>query len=519
MRRRIASKLSTALVVIMALGGVLMGVVITQTGTSLLMDASTSRLSQESKVVSIRLQDIFEAMQRDVKFLIGSPAVRRVINPGAAGVTPEQAKAQLQEVFAALLNNHPWYVQARLIGQADGGRELVRVDQINGQIIRVPNAELQRKGDRKYFRDTLLQPPGSVYISAINLNREDGEIAEPQQAVLRVAMPLIQDNGTRFGALVINVDAQRVFDAARDVVSPGVTLYVANQDGYYLYHPDPARTFGFDLARPYRIQDNFPAAAGLLSAAGGESLGEAKSPGAAEAVVAHLSVLHLQPGSGRVLLLALTMPSSVIVGEVNAARRQSASLILPFLLVGSALVVWMVRLFIGPLERVTREMRRFEPGMRRQRLPEENRRDEIGQLAQVYSRMAERIERQVSELKEQRKRFQSLFETAADAILIIDQDGTIEYCNSATERLFGYTTDELLSEDVRMLMPDPDRSRHREYMRRYLDGGEPHIIGIGREVSGVRKDGNLLRLYLSIGEFTLEGRRKFTGILHDISAG
>jgi PAS domain S-box-containing protein len=208
--------------------------------------------------------------------------------------------------------------------------------------------------------------------------------------------------------------------------------------------------------------------------------------------VAHLSVLPLLADSSRELLLALTMPRSVIVGEVNAARRQSATLILPFLLVGSALVVWMVRLFIAPLERVTREMSRFAPGTRRRHLPEENRHDEVGQLAQAYSRMAERIERQVSELKEQRKRFQSLFETAADAILIIDQDGTIEYCNGATERLFGYPADELLSEDVKMLMPDPDRSRHREYMRRYLDGGEPHIIGIGREVTGVRKDGKPL---------------------------
>jgi PAS domain S-box-containing protein len=361
------------------------------------------------------------------------------------------------------------------------------------------------------------QAPGKIYISSINLNREHGEISEPYQAVLRVALPVMQADGRRFGALVINVDALSVFNAARNVVSPGVTLLVANRDGHYLYHPDPAKTYGFDLARPYRIQDSFPAAAGLLSAGTGESLGEVQPPGAAEPVVAHLSVLQLQPDSDRKLLLALTMPSSVIVGEVNAARRHSASLILPFLLVGSVLVVWMVRLFIGPLERVTREVSRFAPGMRRQRLPEENRRDEIGLLAQAYSRMAERIERQVSELKEQRKRFQSLFETAADAILIIDQDGTIEYCNSATERLFGYTSDELLSEDVKMLMPDPDRSRHREYMRRYLDGGEPHIIGIGREVTGVSKDGKSLRLYLSIGEFTLEGHRKFTGILHDIS--
>jgi PAS domain S-box-containing protein len=519
MRRRIASKLSTTLVVIMALGGVLMGVVITQTGTSLLMDASTARLSQESKVVTIRLQDIFESMQRDLEFLIRSPAVRQVLNREAAHVSTEQARGELQEVFAALLNNHPWYIQARLIGAADGGRELVRVDQVNGQIRRVSDENLQRKGERQYFKDIMQQAPGSVYISSINLNREHGELSEPYQAVLRVALPVMQADGTRFGALVINVDARRVFDAARDVVSPGVTLYVANQDGYYLYHPDPARTFGFDLALPYRIQDDFPTAAELLAASVGESLGEVQSPGAEEPVVAHLSVLTLQPDNGRILLLALTMPRSVIVGEVNAARQKSATLILPFLLVGSVLVVWMVRLFIAPLERVTREVSRFAPGMRRQRLPEENRHDEVGQLAQAYSRMAERIERQVSELKEQRKRFQSLFETAADAIVILDQDGTIEYCNSATEHLFGYTSDELLSEDVKMLMPDPDRSRHREYMRRYLDGGEPHIIGIGREVTGVRKDGKLLQLYLSIGEFTLEGRRKFTGILHDISAG
>jgi len=519
MRRRIASKLSVALVAIIALGGLLMGYVITRTGTSLLMDASTARLSQESKVVSIRLVDIYEALERDIEFLMRSPSVRRVINSKADSGAREQAQIQLQEVFAALLINHPWYVQARLIGLADGGMELVRVDQADGQIQRVPNAALQRKGERPYFKEIMQQAPGSVYISSIDLNHEHGEISVPHLAVLRVGLPVVQADGTPFGALVINVDARRVFNAARDVVSPGVTLYVANQDGYYLYHPDPERTFGFELARPYRMQDDFPAAAELLSATSSESLGEVQSPGAAEPVVAYLSVLRPLSDSGRELLLALTMPQSVIVGEVNAARRKSATMILPFLLVGSALVVWMVRLFVGPLERVTREVSRFAPGARRQRLPEENRNDEIGQLAQAYSRMAERIERQVGELKEQRKRFQSLFETAADAIIIIDQDGSIEYCNGATERLFGYAAEELLSQDVRMLMPDPDRSRHREYMRRYLDGGEPHIIGIGREVTGVCKDGKPLRLYLSIGEFTLEGRRKFTGILHDISAG
>jgi PAS domain S-box-containing protein len=67
-------------------------------------------------------------------------------------------------------------------------------------------------------------------------------------------------------------------------------------------------------------------------------------------------------------------------------------------------------------------------------------------------------------------------------------------------------------------MPEPDKGRQDEYMERYLEGGEPHIIGIGRQVTGMHKDGHAIALYLSIGEFTLGGRRKFTGILHDISS-
>jgi PAS domain S-box-containing protein len=239
-------------------------------------------------------------------------------------------------------------------------------------------------------------------------------------------------------------------------------------------------------------------------------------PASPEPVVAQLDMLSAQQGVSEDLLLVLTMPLSVIEEEVNAARRSSASLILPFLLIGTFVVFWLVRVFIAPLERVTREVSHFTPGTKRQRLPEESRRDEVGLLAQAFSRMAERIELQVGEAGEQRIRFQSLFETAPDAIVIIDQDGTVEYVNGSTVRLFGYATSEVIGQDVKMLMPEPDRGRHTDYMNRYLEGGEPHIIGKGRKVTGRRKDGETIPLYLSIGEFTLNGRRKFTGILHYI---
>ncbi len=521
MLQRIASKLSTALVTIMVTGGILMGIVITQSGTTLLMQASTARMFEESKVATTRLQDIFDTAQRDLKFLARSPSLRHLVDALKTGdaensPTLRLARHQLQEVFAALLVNHPWYVQARLIGVKDDGMELVRVDQVDGTIKQIPDRGLQRKGQRNYVAETLRKKPDEFFWSAINLNREHGSITTPYQPVVRVSLQVAGEDGKPFGVVIINLDARLVFEAARSVISPGLTLYIANRQGDYLYHPNPEKTFGFELGHVSRVQDDIPDSAVLLDGTSDAmTVQHVQLPASPEPVVAQLDMLSAQQGLSEDLLLVLTMPLSVIEEEVNAARRSSASLILPFLLVGTFVVFWLVRVFIAPLERVTREVSHFTPGTKRQRLPEESRRDEVGLLAQAFSRMAERIERQVGEAGEQRIRFQSLFETAPDAIVIIDEDGTVEYVNGSTVRLFGYAASEVIGQDVKMLMPEPDRGRHTDYMNRYLEGGEPHIIGKGRKVTGRHKDGETIPLYLSIGEFTLNGRRKFTGILHD----
>jgi PAS domain S-box-containing protein len=113
----------------------------------------------------------------------------------------------------------------------------------------------------------------------------------------------------------------------------------------------------------------------------------------------------------------------------------------------------------------------------------------------------------------------SILDSAVDAILSIDETGVIESVNPATERIFGYAGGELLGRNVRMLMAEPDRSRHDAYIGNYLGTGQAKIIGIGREVTGRRKDGSNVSLHLSVGEFKLrsDGSRHFTGILRDIS--
>jgi PAS domain S-box-containing protein len=134
-------------------------------------------------------------------------------------------------------------------------------------------------------------------------------------------------------------------------------------------------------------------------------------------------------------------------------------------------------------------------------------------LAALYSR----IRREARERRKSEERLRAVVETAADAIITIDASGHIETLNPAATRLFGYTAAEVLGRNVSLLMPEPDRSGHDGYLRRYLETGEPHVIGSGREVTAQHKDGSRIPIDLAVSEMHLGERRLFTGILHDLT--
>ena len=111
----------------------------------------------------------------------------------------------------------------------------------------------------------------------------------------------------------------------------------------------------------------------------------------------------------------------------------------------------------------------------------------------------------------------SILETVPDAMIVIDERGTVQFFSSAAERLFGYTADEVSGQNVRMLMPPPYREQHDSYLDRYRRTGERRIIGIGRVVVGRRKDGSTFPMELSVGEANRAGPRLFTGFVRDLT--
>ncbi|MEO5353397.1 MAG: EAL domain-containing protein [Magnetococcus sp. XQGC-1] len=120
-------------------------------------------------------------------------------------------------------------------------------------------------------------------------------------------------------------------------------------------------------------------------------------------------------------------------------------------------------------------------------------------------------------LQESEQKNQAIVESAVDGILTIDSQGIIQSANAAVENIFGYRSGELIGCNVSLLMPEPHREQHDDYLRAYLASGIKRIIGYTREVVGVCKDGGRFPLEIAVGEFHSGGRVFFTGILHDIT--
>ena len=111
----------------------------------------------------------------------------------------------------------------------------------------------------------------------------------------------------------------------------------------------------------------------------------------------------------------------------------------------------------------------------------------------------------------------SILATVPDAMVVIDERGTILSFSAAAETMFGFSEDEVTGRNVKMLMPSPHREQHDGYLGRYLETGERRIIGIGRITTALHRDGSTFPIELAVGEAFVDGQRIFTGFIRDLT--
>jgi two-component system, LuxR family, sensor kinase FixL len=119
--------------------------------------------------------------------------------------------------------------------------------------------------------------------------------------------------------------------------------------------------------------------------------------------------------------------------------------------------------------------------------------------------------------READNKLRAILQTAVEGMIIMDQRGRIDLVNPAALRLFGYEEGELFGKNIKVLMPEPDHSRHDGYLQRYKETGKRTIIGKGREVMGKRKDGTVFPFSLAVSEVELRDKVMYVGLIHDLT--
>ena len=391
----LTSRLSILLVFIGVLASGATGYSTYRANRQMLMHEAEHSLLTSTQLLSQRFIAALGDVADDALVLATLPSSEIVARGGA----PSPADARLKQVFRGFMLHHPEYLQIRLISRSHYGLERIRVDRDAQGVVVVPDDQLQEKGQFPYVFDTLSASAERVYISPIGL--KDGPSSDPdqEQPVVRVGTPIADENGEKVGVLVIDVNLTQVFKRIERDLPTDYVVYMANEWGDFLVHPDPAQTFGFERGRRVLMQKTFPATAPLFDG-GRTSLtfngyAHAYEP-PAEVFAFVRSPFGLVDGN-RFIALGLARPLTDVLASANALGVQIVRLVLISSTLAILLAVLFARALARPLRTLAYAVTHIFDEDAMERLPV-GRSDEIGVLARCFDRMRSEIRSQVDAL-------------------------------------------------------------------------------------------------------------------------
>jgi PAS domain S-box-containing protein len=470
------------------------------------------RVEAHSRQVAFDLQSYVGGARGDIATFRSETALVGLVRAhfAAGGIDPVDGLSEktwrdrIAERLLAELEAKPAYAQFRVIGIADGGREIARADRSGpgGAVRLAPDAQLQRKGDRPYFRDTISLQANEINVSALDLNQENGVIETPHVPTIRVATPLPGSDGRLFGIIIINVDMRPALERVRSSPRQGGEIYAVDKEGDYLLNPDRAREFGSQLGARTSWRADFP---DLASAAG--------------ATQSIARVVRDQAGQlGGVVLAPVLLADKEWVGVIEtvpnatfmaapATIRQTTLLVgLIAVLCAAALAVLIARSLTGPIRRLTAAV---EGGSNIPIAVPVDSRSKTSVLARAFARVmgeanakTAALEREVMEHRRteaardhyaaRERIFSAAVESSSDSVVTYSLDGIISGWNPAAERLYGYTAAETVGRNIDSLVT-PDRlGETHDILRRTSRGEAVEPFETVRR----RKDGSAVEISL-----------------------
>jgi signal transduction histidine kinase/CheY-like chemotaxis protein len=379
-RHSIAVRFAIILALVLSLSVGVLGWFAYQDSRQQLLEGLRETVDRDSRVIGLQLETWLATLEEDTRAVSRSPMVREFL---AKRGTDDEARwrALVEDGFRAVFAGKPTYFQMRLLeaGGENEGREILRLDRRQDELVVTPPEKLQAKGDRTYFREALKTPVGEVYLSEIDLNREFGEITQPLLPTIRSAMRIGAGNG-REVMLIINADIGLLFSELEGLAAPSGEIFLGDGKDDFLMHPDESALYASDLGHGIRF-----------------------APQDADEEVVALRTLVLGKWPARELRLEVSIPGEVWRPVLAKARSRGWLGTISAGLGGGLLGVLIATFLARRLAKLSRAIRKFDARGEELVTVEHSMRDEIGVAIERFQEMAGKVREQVDDLQKARE--------------------------------------------------------------------------------------------------------------------
>ncbi len=492
---KIGSKLALLLCAFTTLSAATIGLVAYTQLNSRLSERSLESMTTDALQASHVFEAQIQTLREDTLAIVGSTSLRGIVrcheNGGIDPIDGSTETIWRQRLEAELMHiQHikSQYLQLRLIGIEDEGKEIVRIDGTAKGPKRIAHENLQSKGHRPYVAEAMKINASEVYLSEISLNQENNQIQDPHTPVIRTATPVLRSDNTVFGCVVINLDLRSTFARLRSTVGQNRSLKITNDHGDFLEHPDPARPFAHELGMPFRLKDESVALADKIDAA--ESSYSSILPNAAgeSEVIAAIKTTLTPSQLDRRYTFIVSAPYRVVAAAHIASRNQSILLGVALILIALLFAALISFNLSKPIRQMTAAVMAFRTDRQIDKLPV-TARDEIGVLARAMQEMFETIQSHAFALEmeiSERTRAEALL--AAGAKELAASNASLEqfaYAASHDLRAPLRAVDNLaqwIEEDTGDNLPDESRENLRRLRSRVtrMDGMVESLLQFSR---------------------------------------
>ena len=365
--------------------------------TMLVKEAGRSLLTS-TELLGERFSASIDDVGADALVLASLPSSAEVV-AADDGLSASLPRERLAQVYSSFMIHHAEYLQIRLISRANHGLEIIRFDRDADGLIRVQGGSLQEKGQFPYVFEPLAFSPGRLYTSPISVNHEYGAHAAQGKPTLRVGTPVANAQGAVVGVVVIDVNLSNLLKRLQSDLPSDYQVYLANEWGDFLVHPDAAKTFGFDVGRRVLMQDSFAVTKPLFEQTESEVLanGLARPHEADGQVLAFVRRPFGASEGNRFIVLGLGKPLEDVLSGVHLLGGSIIRMVLIFSALAVLLAILFARALTKPLHILAYAATHLFAEHAMGTLPLK-RTDEIGVLARCFDRLRREIRSQMDAL-------------------------------------------------------------------------------------------------------------------------